>query len=102
MIYIVDIDNTICITNNSNYENSIPIFSRIERLNKLYNNNHTIIYWTARGVNSGIDWKDFTEQQLDSWGCLRHQVLFQKPHYDKWIDDKAIDINLFFDTDTSS
>lgn len=96
MIYIVDIDNTICVTENSNYKGSIPIFSRIEYINQLYRDNNIIIYWTARGSNSGIDWKNFTEEQLNEWGCLKHQLIMSKPHYDKWIDDKACDLKLFF------
>lgn len=94
--YIIDIDNTICHTNNSDYENSIPIYSRIEFINYLYAHGNKIIYWTARGSSSGVDWKDFTIKQLDSWRCLRHELLFGKPHYDTWIDDKAIDLNMFF------
>lgn len=97
-IYIVDIDNTICHTNNSDYKNSIPFYSRIEKINKLYLEGHKIIYWTARGSNSGIDWKDFTISQLNSWGCLRHETLFDKPNYDIFIDDKSIDSKVFFDS----
>lgn len=95
MIYIVDIDNTICITKNSDYINSVPLFDRIQKINKLYNK-HTIIYWTARGSKSGQNLKDLTEKQLDSWGCLRHKTIFEKPNYDMWIDDKAINSEIFF------
>lgn len=94
--FIIDIDNTICHTNNSDYYDSIPFYSRIEKINKLYQDGNRIIYWTARGSNSGIDWKDLTIKQLDSWGCLRHDILFNKPSYDIFIDDKAIECNTFF------
>lgn len=97
-IYVVDIDNTICHTNNSDYKNSIPLYSRIEKINELYLLGHKVIYWTARGAKSGIDWKDFTVSQLDSWGCLRHETLFDKPEYDIFIDDKAINTKDFFNT----
>lgn len=89
MIYIVDIDNTICVTNNSNYEKSQPIFERIGKINQLYDSGHNVIYWTARGMNSGIDWKDLTEKQLNDWGCKYHELRMNKPQYDVWIDDKA-------------
>lgn len=96
MIYIIDIDNTICYTNGSDYYNSKPINKRIEKINNLYKNN-TIIYWTARGGNSGKDWSEFTKMQLDQWGCLRHELLTNKPNYDVWIDDKSINAEVFFD-----
>lgn len=96
MIYIIDIDNTICLTKNSEYNTAVPIPDRIEKINKLYQDHHVIIYFTARGSESGKDWKHFTEQQLDSWGCLRHSIIFGKPHYDVWIDDKAINADAFF------
>lgn len=96
MIYIVDIDNTICLTVDSNYQYSSPMYERINKINALYNSGHTIIYWTARGANSGKDWKDLTEKQLNDWGCLRHSLIMNKPKYDIWIDDKAINSNTFF------
>lgn len=90
MRYIVDIDNTICYQEKpSDYPNSIPIFERIEKINQLYDDGHEIIYWTARGMASGKEWGELTEQQLDQWGCKRHQLWMKKPQYDVWIDDKA-------------
>lgn len=94
--YFIDIDNTVCYTLGSDYVNSQPYYNRIEYINQLYNNGDTIIYWTARGEKSGKDWENFTNHQLDSWGCLRHNILFNKPHYDLMIDDKSISPNLFF------
>ncbi len=99
MIYRVDIDDTICKTNGSDYENSVPLYDRIAKINQLYNDGNTIIYWTARGSNSGIDWTDFTMKQLDAWGCLRHELSLIKPHYDIYIDDKSINANTFFNNE---
>lgn len=96
MIYYIDIDNTITITDNGDYYNSEPIKERIMAVNNLYRNGHKIIYWTARGANSGKDWSKFTYDQLNSWGCLRHELLMNKPSYDVLIDDKAIDPNNIF------
>jgi hypothetical protein len=95
MIYIVDIDNTICVTEpdkfgKQDYENSTPIQDRIDYVNRLWEQGHVIHYWTARGSSSGIDWVDFTKSQLDKWGCKYHTVKCGKPSYDVWIDDKAI------------
>jgi hypothetical protein len=96
MRYIVDIDNTICISKNSDYANSIPLFDRIEKINELYDHGHSVVYWTARGGNSGIDWKDKTHSQLAAWGCKYDKILMDKPVYDVWIDDKAINADEYF------
>lgn len=89
MIYIVDIDNTICKSTNSDYPNSTPYVERIQKINNLYDEDNTIIYWTARGGNTGIDWTELTTQQLQTWGCKYHELRMRKPSYDVWIDDKA-------------
>jgi hypothetical protein len=89
MIYIVDIDNTICISENSNYNQSKPLVDRINKINQLYEEGNTIIYWTARGMNSGKNWEQLTKDQLYQWGCKYNQLLMNKPMYDVWVDDKA-------------
>lgn len=101
MIYIVDIDQTICYTTKKkgqwDYKNSIPMKYRIDRINELYNTGHTVIYWTARGSGSGIDWKELTTNQLNKWGCKYHELRMSKPSYDVWIDDKALSDEEYFD-----
>lgn len=89
MIIFVDIDNTICITKNGDYRNSIPLPKQIAKINRMYDEDHTIIYWTARGGTTGIDWTDFTEKQLIKWGCKFHSVSLDKSEFDIIIDDKA-------------
>jgi CMP-N,N'-diacetyllegionaminic acid synthase len=96
MKYMVDIDNTICYTNDSNYEKSEPDLDRIAHFNKLFDEGHDIHYWTARGAVSGKDWQDFTMKQLKGWGVKFTSVRFGKPHYDIWIDDKAINDKEYF------
>ena len=100
MIYMIDIDQTICLTPKLNdvhrYDMSIPFYHRIEEINKLYDQGHTIIYWTARGSGSGIDWTELTNKQLNDWGCKFHEVRLRKPSYDVWIDDKAFNDRMFF------
>ena len=96
MIYMVDIDGTICYTNGNNYESSEPRYDRIERLNKLYDEGNEIHYWTARGAKSGKDWTEFTKRQLGEWGVKSTSIRLGKPHYDKWIDDRAIDAEEYF------
>jgi len=95
-VYIVDIDNTICISNGSDYTNSQPLYDRIEKINNLYSQGNRIIYWTARGGNSGIDWTDKTHSQLAAWGCMYDEIRMGKPVYDVWIDDKAINSEEYF------
>ena len=97
MIYIIDIDGTICATHGSDYLKSCPHVDRIAKVNKLYDAGNTIIYWTARGMNSGKDHTDLTRRQLDQWGCKYHEIRMSKPVYDVWIDDKAQTIEEFFD-----
>ena len=90
----VDIDGTICHTPSKgdtwDYTSSEPRYDQIQKINKLYNEGNKVIYWTARGSSSGIDWGEFTEQQLDSWGCRYSKIEKQKkPSYDLFICDKA-------------
>ena len=89
MIIYVDIDNTICKTINTDYKNAVPTYEHINYVNNLYNNGHTIVYWTSRGVGSGIDQYELTKQQLSEWGCLYHELKCDKPVYDLFIDDKT-------------
>ena len=97
MIIFVDIDETICTkTDDLNYINAKPISERIEKINKLYEDGNTIIYWTARGTTTGIDWTDLTADQLQSWGAKHHDLMLGKPHYDLFIDDKNINSETFF------
>ena len=86
----VDIDETICQTPPTRkYSESIPIYENIERVNKLFNMGHEVVYWTARGSGSGIDWKDLTEKQLSAWGVNHHELRMGKPSYDLLICDKT-------------
>lgn len=94
MIIYVDIDNTICNTIGSDYINSEPIIENIDKINKLFDEGHTIIYWTARGQKSHTDHHELTLLQLDSWGCKRHSLISgEKPVFDMLIDDKAFKIS---------
>ena len=90
MIIYVDIDNTICHTENSDYENSKPNYEQIIKIHKLYNDGHEIVYWTARGGTTGKDWSVLTERQIDKWGCKYTRIETQKkPSWDLFIDDKT-------------
>ena len=43
MIYCFDLDDTLCRTEGMDYENAKPIQKRLDRVNKLYDEGHTII-----------------------------------------------------------
>lgn len=97
MIIYVDIDKTICRSpSNGDYSKAIPIVSNIQKINELYEHGNEIVYWTARGTGTGIDWREITEKQFKKWGVKYHELKFGKPIYDLFIDDKNINSETFF------
>ena len=91
-IIYVDIDGTIC-TIVKDYNLAKPIPEHISKINKLYDEGNTIIYYTARGQVTKKDWSDLTLKQLNEWGCKFHELkMNQKPNYDLYICDKSIRI----------
>jgi hypothetical protein len=95
-VIYVDIDGCICTNALTDYTKASPYPWRIEKINKLYDEGYIIIYWTARGMTTGKDWKEVTEQQLKSWGAKYTEVRMGKPYYNLFIDDKAINSEFFF------
>lgn len=105
MIIYVDIDDTICYKRDKDsweYDECIPYGDRIDKINKLYDAGDTIVYWTARGTLSGKDWRSVTEKQLNCWGAKYHKLLFGKPTYDLFIDDKNINSEVFFEVEKTT
>jgi histidinol phosphatase-like enzyme len=104
MTYVFDIDGTICISSNSEYEKATPLPSRIKKVNDLYDQGHSIILQTARGMgrsNNSAEYAhkefyEFTKNQLDSWGVKYHSLFLGKPAGDVYIDDKGIRDEDFF------
>lgn len=91
MIIYIDIDDTICrLETPMDYKSASPIPKAVKKVNALYDEGHTIIFWTARGTVSGIDHTQLTKQQLNQWGVRFHQLKMGKPAYDLFIDDKNI------------
>lgn len=90
-------DETICTSpEDRDYSKAKPIFDRIKKINDLYEEKNIIVYWTARGTGSGIDWREVTEKQFKKWGVKYHELKFGKPIYDLFIDDKNINSETFF------
>jgi len=110
MVYVFDIDGTICTkTVNFDYDRSEPIIERINKINQLYKDGEIIILLTARGMgrfNNDAEkakekFYDMTATQLKKWGVKYHQLFLGKPAGDVYVDDKAIkDVNFFKDRDT--
>ena len=99
-IYMVDIDGTICDkSTDQTYEQSVPFKDRIAHFNNLFDQGHEIHYWTARGMSNGNleAKKELTYNKLRHWGVKYTSVNFEKPHYDRWIDDKAQNVESYFD-----
>ena len=110
MRYVVDIDGTICSpTVGRDYHKAEPWQDRIKLLNKLYDEGHYIIYFTARAMGRFSDQPysiaattakevlfELTEKQLNAWGVKYHELIMGKPHADYFIDDKGINSEDFF------
>jgi hypothetical protein len=92
MRYAFDIDNTLVITKGSDYENCVPIQHRIDRVNSLYDQGHTVYLFTARGMASGRDLYELTVKQMNDFGVKHHQIIMGKPDVDLFVDDKAISV----------
>jgi hypothetical protein len=74
-VYVVDIDGTICINGDCSsckYEGSTPIPERIEKINSLYYEGHTIKYFTARGMGR---YNDDAEKARDKFYNLNVLLL---------------------------
>ena len=98
-VIYVDIDETICHRECSSdfevvhdYTKAKPIRENIEKMNKLYDEGNTIVYWTARGSRKQIDWTELTTNQLNEWGVKYHELRVDKPFYDLFIEDKSLRI----------
>jgi len=93
MIIYVDIDETICTNKQSeeiDYADAQPIMSNIEKINKMFDEGNTIVYWTARGTITKKDWSHVTLDQFKKWGVKYHDLKFGKPFYDLIICDKSL------------
>ncbi len=105
MNYVFDIDGTICETENSDYENSRPITSRINFINSLYEEGNRIVFYTARGMGRSGNapayaqtaFYEMTRNQLMDWGVKFHELHLGKPAGDIYVDDKGRKDRDFFD-----
>jgi len=115
-IYCIDIDGTLTEPHEGTPFEAIPIPSRIEKVNKLFDEGATIYLMTARGfVHSSTRYPDDilaqqreadyhvrsrTENQLKEWGVKYTKLFFGKPRAWVYVDDRAInDFDFFLDKD---
>lgn len=89
MIYCFDLDDTLCSGTEMAYDRAEPFQERIDRVNQLYDAGNIIKVFTARGSETGIDWRETTEGQLLRWGLRYHVLILGKPAADIYVDDKA-------------
>src|SRR3990167_1901435 len=104
MIYIFDIDGTVCSQTKSDYINAKPLTKRIEKINELYDKGNKIIYYTSRGMNRFhndeqkcyTSYYNMTKVQLGMWGCKYDELIMGKKPYDMWIDNKSFNDKEYF------
>jgi len=93
-IFCFDIDGVIAtITPENQYNMAQPIHETIDLINSLFDQEHQIILFTARGSATGINWEKTTAEQIKTWGVKYHKLLFGKPAADYYIDDKLVSID---------
>jgi len=103
MKYVVDIDGVIC-NEDVPVDSRLPYKERIQKLNKLFDDGHIIVYFTSRGMRSTNDnqsesdakYRQLTERQLKEWGAKYHSLFFGKPNADFYIDNKNLSMEEFF------
>ena len=102
--YVFDIDGTLCTLTDGEYDKAEPLQERISKLNNLYDEGHTVILHTARGmgrnnndtVKAILEFYDFTKLQLSQWDIKYHHLFLGKPAGDYYIDDKGVNDGDFF------
>lgn len=102
MRYVFDLDNTICDTKQNSdgtwdYLGAKVLPGRVEKINSLFESGNYIIVETARGNSSKKNWYEKTYQQLIDFGLKFHELRTGvKFIADKYIDDKAVNSEDFF------
>ncbi len=97
-IICFDLDNTLCTTKKNYYNLSKPKKKNIEVLNKLYEKGFYIKIFTARYMSrtnenskkAKIRGYEEARKQLDAWKVKYHELIFGKPSFDLYIDDKSL------------
>jgi len=103
--YVFDIDGTICFpSEQGEYENSLPLKDRIEKINILFEEGNIILFHTARGMRRNnnnsdlatLQFLEITKKQLSEWNVKYHRLIMGKPSADFYVDDKGVKDEDFF------
>lgn len=101
-IVAVDLDHTLCIPKTGNsyekYGLADPIPRMIDLVNKLYDEGHTVVIYTARRMlthDGDIvavieDIGEITNTWLKEHGVKFHYIQYGKLYFDVLIDDKGV------------
>jgi len=95
MIYCFDIDGTLCTNTGGDYAKAQPFHKVIAQVNRLCDEGHRILLYTARGATTGIGWRKLTERQLKEWNVHYHELHMGKPTADVYVDDKALNSDVW-------
>lgn len=91
MIYVFDLDGTLCRTRGENYFEAMPNHEAIRRVRELREAGHRIVVDSARGSGNGRDYTAMTRKQLQLWGVPYHELRCGvKIPGDVYVDDRAI------------
>lgn len=100
-IICFDLDGVICNTKKNFYHKAKPNYKAINKINFLYTKGFLIKIFTARYMGRSKEKKtlaikkgyNFTKQQLKKWKVKYNELIFGKPSFDLFIDDKSIFYN---------
>jgi len=91
--FCFDIDGVLATkVDDLDYTKAKPIQKNIDLLNHLAAIGHTIILYTARGSETGIDWHEKTAEQMRSFGVQYQRLVTGKPAADYYIDDRMMSL----------
>jgi capsule biosynthesis phosphatase len=108
--YVLDVDGTICQAQQKedgsyDYANASPFYPVIERINELYDQGNTIIFFTARGMRTYKGnvkkIKEIVQPVLVNWleknGVKYHELIMGKPWGENvfYIDDRGLSLKAF-------
>lgn len=92
-VICVDIDGTLTLETegwgNRVYSQRTPRKKIIELVNELYKEGNTIVLWSSRYPED----EQVTKEWLKKHNVKYTKLLLGKPQYDKFIDDKVINVN---------
>jgi hypothetical protein len=97
-IICFDLDNVLCVTPKNLYKKSKPIKKAIKFVNLLFKSGYYIKIFTSRFMGRNNEkisaakkqGYKFTKKQLLDWGLKYNKLIFGKPSYDLFIDDKNL------------